>query len=41
MRFVGYRVGKKLFGCSRKERERAEAYAKATGGKVSTYAYKI
>lgn len=41
MRFVGYRVGKKTFGCSKEEKERAKKYAKENGGKVETWSYKI
>lgn len=41
MRFIGYRVGCKKFGCNADARKKAEAYARQTGGKVQTYAYKI
>ena len=39
MRFVGYVVGNKKFGCG--ERAKAEEYAKATKQKVETWRYKI
>lgn len=39
MRFIGYIVGNKRFGCG--QRKEAEAYAKATGLKLSIWAYKI
>lgn len=41
MRFIGYKVGDKKFGCSRKAREKAEAEAKKSGLKVDIYRYKI
>jgi len=41
MRFVGYKVGNKKFGCSQKAREKAEKLAKETGQKVELYSYKV
>ena len=39
MRFVGYIVNGKKFGCG--QREKAYAYAKAIGAKVETFSYKV
>lgn len=39
MKFTGYIVGSKRFGCG--QRREAEAYAKATGLKLSTWTYKV
>lgn len=39
MRFIGYVVGRKKFGCG--QRDKAYAYAKEHNLKVETWAYKI
>lgn len=39
MRFIGFIVGNKKFGCG--QRKEAENYAKETNQKISTWAYKI
>lgn len=39
MRFVGYKVGNRKFGCG--QRKEAYEYAKKMGLKVETWAYKI
>ena len=40
-RFLCYRVGNKRFGGSRKEREKAEEYAKKVGKKVEIWSWRI
>ena len=39
MRFIGYIVNGKKFGCG--QREKAYAYAKEIGAKVYTFTYKV
>ena len=39
MRFTGYKVGNKKFGCG--QRKEAEGYAKKTGLKLEFWHYKI
>ena len=47
MRFIGYKVANRKFGCSKSERERAEKMAKELSEKlnreikVELYSYKI
>lgn len=41
MRFIGYKVGKKHFGCSSTARKKAEKFAAETNQKVELYRYKI
>ena len=41
MRFVGYYVNGKCYGCSRSAREKAEKDAKAQKAKVELKSYKI
>lgn len=41
MRFIGYKVGEKRFGCNETARKKAEAESKKTGMPVELYRYKI
>lgn len=41
MRFIGYQVGNKKFGCSDKAFKKAKEESKKTGKPIEYYSYKI